>query len=98
MRYLALGFTHIVPNGLDHMLFVLGIFLLSRRLREVLAQVSAFTIAHSITLALSVYGIVSVSPMVVEPLIAVSIAYVAIENIFMSELRPWQVALVFTFG
>jgi hydrogenase/urease accessory protein HupE len=97
-RYLALGFTHIVPNGLDHMLFVLGIFLLSRRLREVLAQVSAFTIAHSITLALSVYGIVSVSPRVVEPLIAVSIAYVAIENIFMSELKPWRVALVFAFG
>jgi hydrogenase/urease accessory protein HupE len=98
LRYLALGFTHIVPNGLDHVLFVLGIFLLSRRLRQVLAQVSAFTIAHSITLALSMYGIVSVSPNVVEPLIAVSIAYVAIENIFMSELKPWRLALVFAFG
>ena len=80
------------------MLFVLGIFLLSRRLRQVLAQVSAFTVAHSITLALSVYGIVSVSPNVVEPLIAVSIAYVAIENIFVTELKPWRVALVFAFG
>src|SRR5881396_2759907 len=98
LRYLALGFTHIVPYGLDHMLFVLGIFLLSRRLRQVLAQVSAFTIAHSITLALSVYGIVSISPNVVEPLIAVSIAYVAIENIFISELKPWRVGLVFAFG
>jgi hydrogenase/urease accessory protein HupE len=98
LRYLTLGFTHIVPNGFDHMLFVLGIFLLSRRLRQVLAQVSAFTIAHSMTLALSVYGIVSVSPSVVEPLIAVSIAYVAIENIFMSELKPWRLALVFAFG
>ena len=47
---------------------------------------------------MSVYGIVSVSPKVVEPLIAVSIAYVAIENIFMSELKPWRVALVFAFG
>jgi len=98
LRYLALGFTHIVPYGLDHMLFVLGIFLLSRRLKQVLAQVSAFTIAHSITLALSIYGIVSVSPRVVEPLIAVSIAYVAIENIFISELKPWRVGLVFAFG
>ena len=97
-RYLALGFTHIVPYGLDHMLFVLGIFLLSRRLRQVLAQVSAFTVAQSIMLAFSIYGIVSVSPKVVEPLIAVSIAYVAIENIFMSELKPWRVALVFAFG
>src|SRR5262249_6543371 len=85
-QYLALGFTHIVPHGLDHMLFVLGIFLVSRRLRQILTQVSAFTIAHSITLALSVYGVISVSPKIVEPLIAVSIAYVAIENIFVSEL------------
>ncbi len=98
LRYLALGFTHIVPKGLDHMLFVLGIFLLSRRLRQVLAQVSAFTIAHSVTLALSIYGLVSVSPNIVEPLIAASIAYVAIENIFMSELKPWRLALVFAFG
>ncbi|PYR94423.1 MAG: hypothetical protein DMG19_00290 [Acidobacteria bacterium] len=98
LRYLALGFTHIVPKGLDHMLFVLGIFLLSRRFRQVLAQVSAFTIAHSITLALSIYGVVSVSPNIVEPLIAVSIAYVAVENIFMCELRPWRLALVFGFG
>jgi hydrogenase/urease accessory protein HupE len=97
-QYLVLGFTHIVPHGLDHMLFVLGIFLLSRRLRQVLAQVSAFTVAHSITLALSMYGIVSISPDIVEPLIAVSIAYVAIENIFMTELKPWRVALVFAFG
>jgi hydrogenase/urease accessory protein HupE len=97
-RYLALGFTHIVPHGLDHMLFVLGIYLLSKRARSVLLQVSAFTVAHSITLGLSLYGLVSVSPRIVEPLIAVSIAYVAIENVFLSELRSWRVALVFGFG
>jgi hydrogenase/urease accessory protein HupE len=97
-RYLALGFTHIVPKGLDHMLFVLGIYLLSGRARSVLWQVSAFTVAHSITLGLSMYGIVAVSPRIVEPLIALSIAYVAIENIFLSELKSWRVALVFAFG
>src|SRR5262249_14305703 len=97
-RYLKLGFTHILPHGLDHMLFVLGIYLLSRRARSVLWQVSAFTVAHSITLGLSMYGVVSVSPRIVEPLIALSIAYVAIENIFLSELKPWRVALVFAFG
>ena len=97
-RYLTLGFTHIVPKGLDHILFVLGIYLLSRRARAVLWQVSAFTAAHSITLGLSLYGIVSVSPRIVEPLIAVSIAYVAIENIFLSELKSWRIALVFAFG
>jgi hypothetical protein len=97
-RYLALGFTHIVPHGLDHMLFVLGIFLLNRRLRSVLAQVSAFTLAHSITLGLSIYGVIDVPALVVEPLIAVSIVYVAIENLLLTELRPWRIVLVFAFG
>jgi hydrogenase/urease accessory protein HupE len=97
-RYLRLGFTHILPGGLDHVLFVLGIYLLSGRTRNVLWQVSAFTAAHSITLGLSLYGVVAVSPNVVEPLIALSIAYVAIENVFLSELKSWRVALVFAFG
>jgi hydrogenase/urease accessory protein HupE len=97
-RYLLLGYTHIVPFGLDHMLFVLGIYLLSGRIRSVLLQVSAFTVAHSITLGLSMYGLVHVSPRIVEPMIALSIAYVAIENVFLSELKSWRVALVFAFG
>src|SRR5207245_9192838 len=97
-RYLTLGFTHIVPRGLDHMLFVLGIYLLSGRARSVLWQISAFTAAQSITLGLSMYGVVAVSPRIVEPLIALSIAYVAIENLFLSELKSWRVALVFAFG
>jgi hydrogenase/urease accessory protein HupE len=97
-RYLRLGFTHIVPYGFDHVLFVLGIYLLSGRVRSVLWQLSAFTLAHSITLGLSMYGVVAVSPRIVEPMIAVSIAYVAIENIFLSELKSWRVALVFAFG
>ena len=97
-RYLILGFTHIVPYGFDHVLFVLGIFLLSGRARSVLWQVSAFTVAHSITLGLGMYGVVTASPALVEPMIALSIAYVAIENVFLSELRSWRVALVFAFG
>jgi len=98
LLYLKLGFTHIVPLGLDHVLFVLGIYLLSGRARSVLLQVSAFTVAHSITLGLSMYGLLNVSPRIVEPMIAISIAYVAIENIFLSELKSWRVALVFAFG
>jgi hydrogenase/urease accessory protein HupE len=97
-RYLALGFTHILPHGFDHVLFVLGIYLLSTRAHSVLWQVSAFTAAHSITLALGIYGLISVPSGIVEPLIAVSIAYVAIENIFFAELKSSRVALVFAFG
>ncbi len=97
-RYTALGFTHILPGGLDHVLFVLGIFLLSRRLRPILLQVSAFTIAHSITLGLGMYGLISLPSSIVEPLIALSIAFVAIENIVVREVRPSRIALVFAFG
>jgi hypothetical protein len=97
-QYLWLGYTHILPKGLDHILFVLGIFLLSPRLKPMLLQVTAFTIAHSITLGLSIYGIVSLSSAIVEPLIALSIAYVAIENLVTRELKPWRLALVFMFG
>jgi len=96
--YLALGYTHILPKGLDHILFVLGLFLLSVRLRPILIQVTTFTIAHSITLALTMYGVVSLPSNIVEPLIALSIAYVAIENLVTDQVKPWRIALVFAFG
>ena len=97
-QYLWLGYTHILPKGLDHILFVLGIFLLSPRWKTMLLQVTAFTVAHSITLGLSIYGVVSLPSRIVEPLIALSIAYVAIENLVTRELKPWRLALVFMFG
>jgi HupE / UreJ protein len=96
--YLDLGFTHILPKGADHILFVLGIFLLSIHLKPILLQVTAFTVAHTITLALTIYGVVSLSPRIVEPLIALSIVYVAVENIVTPRLSPWRVAVVFAFG
>ena len=97
-QYFALGFTHILPNGFDHVLFVVGIFLLTSKWRSIVAQVSTFTVAHSITLALTMYGVVSLPAKVVEPMIALSIAYVAIENLLVRELKPWRLALVFSFG
>jgi hypothetical protein len=96
--YLVLGYTHILPKGLDHILFVLGLFLLSARLKPILLQVTAFTIAHSLTLALSMYGVVSLPSRAVEPLIALSIAYVAIENLVTEAIKPWRLGLVFLFG
>jgi hypothetical protein len=103
---IGLGFMHIVPKGLDHILFVLGLFLLSPlvpskvegRVKQLVWQVSAFTIAHTATLGLSLYGVVSAPGDVVEPLIALSVAYVGVENVFTSRLRPWRVAVVFAFG
>jgi len=97
-QYLQLGFTHILPHGFDHILFVLGLFLLSTRWKPLLSQVTAFTIAHSITLGLTMYGVVSISPRIVEPAIALSIAYVAVENVMTTQLKPWRVGIVFAFG
>lgn len=97
-RYLMLGFTHILPHGLDHILFVLGLFLLSARWRPLLWQITAFTVAHTATLGLSITGVFSLPSEIVEPLIALSIAYVAVENIFTERMGPWRPALVFMFG
>ena len=97
-RGIWLGFTHILPNGIDHILFVVGLFLLSTRRAQLLAQVTAFTLAHSITLGLSLYGIFSIPARIVEPLIALSVAYVGVENLMTSKLHPWRIAIVFAFG
>jgi hypothetical protein len=97
-RYVAFGFEHIVPRGFDHILFVLGLFFLGTRMRPLLWQVTAFTVAHSLTLALALYGVVRLPSSVVDPLIAGSIAFVAIENLFTRELKPWRPLVVFGFG
>ncbi|HYN05560.1 MAG TPA: HupE/UreJ family protein [Vicinamibacteria bacterium] len=97
-RFLALGVTHILPFGLDHVLFVAGLALLSPRLGPLLAQVTAFTLAHTLTLALSSYGFVSLPSRLVEPLIALSIVYVGVENAVSPRLRPSRLVLVFAFG
>ncbi len=96
--YLRLGFVHIVPEGLDHILFVLGLFLLSTRLRPLVWQVTAFTAAHAVTLTLAALGVVTLSARVVEPLIALSIVYVAVENVLTERITRWRLPLVFGFG
>lgn len=96
--YIPIGFAHILPKGLDHILFVLGLFFLSIHLRPLLWQVTAFTLAHTVTLALGALGLVTVPASIVEPLIAASITYVAIENIFTSGLTRWRPFIIFGFG
>lgn len=96
--WIVAGFEHIIPRGLDHILFILGLFFLQPKIRPLLWQSTAFTIAHSITLGLVVGGVFRISPDIVEPAIALSIAYVGFENIWMKELKPWRVGLVFGLG
>lgn len=98
LYYVPVGFDHIVPKGLDHILFVLGLFFLSTRLRPLLWQVSAFTLAHTVTLALGALGYVQIPGWIVEPVIAASIVFVAVENILSKGLSPWRPVIVFLFG
>jgi hypothetical protein len=96
--YLGLGYKHILPLGFDHILFILSLFLLSPNLKPVLWQASAFTVAHSITLGLAMYHVITPPAKIVEPVIALSIMYVALENIFSPKLKPSRVGVVFIFG
>ena len=96
--YVTIGIGHILPDGADHILFVLAVFLASARFKALVWQISAFTIAHTVTLALAATGAITPSPNVVEPLIAFTIAFVAIENLVFREMTAWRPVVVFGFG
>jgi hypothetical protein len=96
--YLKLGFTHILPLGYDHVLFVLGLYFLNPRLKTVVWQATAFTVAHSITLGLAMNGLINPPAYLIEPIIALSIAFVAIENLVTDQLKWWRTLVIFGFG
>jgi hydrogenase/urease accessory protein HupE len=95
--FLKLGIEHIV-TGYDHLLYLAGLILICRSLRGIAALITSFTLAHSITLALATLGVVSIPPSIVEPLIAASIVYVGLENLWLQGREPrarWVVAFAF---
>ena len=96
--YIKVGFEHIIPKGWDHIVFVLGLFFFSNKLRPLIWQISAFTFAHTVTLALGSLGYVKIVPEIVEPLIALSIVFIAVENIFIRNLSKWRPLVIFVFG
>lgn len=98
LSLVAMGVEHIL-SGWDHLLFLLGLVLVLTRRREVLGVVTAFTLAHSITLAVGALGFWSPSSRIVESVIAASIAYVGLENLLLRDRAAcarWRVA--FGFG
>ncbi len=97
-QYVEQGYIHILPMGVDHILFVLGLFLLSPKMKPLLIQVTLFTLAHSVTLGLAAAGIVSLPASIVEPLIAISISYVAVENLMAHKLGRFRMFVVMLFG
>ena len=98
LDYVTAGFDHIIPKGLDHILFVIGLFLFSAQLRPLVTQVTMFTLAHTITLVMGALGVVHLPGNIVEPLIAASIVLIAVENIFTAKLTLWRPFVIFAFG
>ena len=96
--FIKAGFEHIIPEGLDHILFVLGLFFSTLKLRSLILQVTAFTFAHSITLALASVGVFKLQLSLVEPLIFLSIIWVAVENTLFKKTTKWRPFVVFSFG
>lgn len=96
--YVTIGIGHILPDGADHILFVLAIFLASVHIKALAWQISAFTVAHTATLGLAASGIITPTTAVVEPLIAFTIAFVAIENLVFKDMTKWRPLVVFGFG
>src|SRR5262245_13251556 len=95
-RFLVVGVEHIL-TGYDHLAFLFALLLAGSTLREVTKIITSFTLAHSISLALATFNILTISPAIVEPLIAISIVYVGCENLLRSNLnRRWL--LTFGFG
>jgi len=97
-KYTLLGFKHIIPKGLDHILFVLALFLLSPKLRPLVLQISIFTLAHTITLFLGALKIITIPAIIIEPIIALSICFIAIENLFTESIRRTRPYIIFIFG
>lgn len=95
-RFLVLGIEHIL-TGYDHLAFLLALLIAGGSLRHNAKIITSFTVAHSLTLALATLGLVNISPAIVEPLIAVSIVFVGLENLFRRRIAArWLVT--FSFG
>ncbi|MCK9860307.1 HupE/UreJ family protein [Paenibacillus sp. ATY16] len=93
--FLRLGMEHIL-TGYDHLLFIFSLLIARQTIKQYAAVITAFTVAHCLTLTLTVLDIINVPAMIVEPAIALSICYVAIENIFKKNVRNrWMITFVF---
>jgi hypothetical protein len=102
--WVQMGYHHVLPEGRDHILFILGLFLLAPNWRSLMGQSLLFTLAHSITLALAVFKVVTIPDQLlgirnpVEVFIAISIACIGIENLLVRKVGKQRLILIFTFG
>ena len=97
VKFFVLGIQHIIPKGLDHILFIFGLFLFSSSLKKLISQITIFTIAHSITLIFVSLSLIRINPQIVEPIIALSIVYIGLENIFQKYIKEYLRYVVILF-
>ena len=97
-QYILSGFEHVIPLGYDHILFIMSLFFLDSNLKTAIIQCTLFTLAHSVTLAMVALGVIIVNPYYIEIIIALSIFFVSVENLFLTKVKPWRLFLVFLFG
>jgi hypothetical protein len=97
-QYLIFGFTHVIPYGFDHILFILSLFFLNSNLKSVIIQCSVFTLAHSLSLGITAAGYIMPNEAIIEPLIALSILFTAVENIVHNKVNSWRILVIFVFG
>jgi len=97
-QYLELGFTHVIPLGFDHILFILTLYLFSSDIKKTIIQCSVFTLAHSLSLSMSIFGLIIPNPEIIEPLIALTIVYTSIENIVFDKTNALRLVMIFFFG
>lgn len=97
-QYLILGFTHVIPLGFDHILFILSIYFLNSNIKSVIIQCSIFTIAHSLSLGITAAGYIVPNTIIIEPLIAMSILFTSIGNIVNTKIDAYRLLIIFIFG
>lgn len=97
-QYIILGYTHVIPLGFDHILFILTLYFFNSSSKSVILQCTLFTVAHSISLGFAASGFFIPMPGIVEPLIALSIFATSIENIVQSKMGKYRLSIIFIFG
>jgi hypothetical protein len=98
IEYLQQGFLHVFPLGFDHILFITSLFFLAPNLKSLVIQSSVFTLAHCLTLFLNSCYIIISNSNYIEPLIALSIVFTSLENIFKKDVSKWRLFTIFCFG
>jgi len=92
------GYFHVLPLGLDHIFFIICVFIVCTKPKEIIIMCSTFTIAHTLTFILGSTKWITIPSTIVEPLIALTIVFSALEHLLQLKIERWRLLLLFFFG